>query len=320
MLTRLALVAVAAGLAGPAVTTAAAAPVKRTTKKTTKAIAKPLTKPGAGNQTTLPACWIKTSDILDKRIDIGAQYSLMRKMGGTFEQRREASSMITAVKKGELAGILLPPRKAVSDRGQRMSPPTPYWEMIPKGQNAVCLKQPAGEPPMIVYRENMSDPNVDAALSDGWSQCGLRLLREPCGYEVDLVKPEEKKLECETHADCESKKIGNFCTDRNTCEYHFPDGGISGKPPTGERGKCYDEAKRTQRTKQKACEAEEFTSLARCTSSYLISEGKKPGDPSNKVKLAGCILKGALEKEKCKRAAYDEYEHQRKHVCPSKPA
>jgi hypothetical protein len=134
-------------------------------------------------------CVWKTSDIIDARIDIGAQYSLMRKMGDGPPVSRDASAMIGAIKSGELAGILLPPRQAVSERGQRMSPPRGYWQLIPSGQDSICLKEPAGEPPMIVYREKMTPDRIDRALSDAWRQCGLATPDPPCDYIVDRFKP-----------------------------------------------------------------------------------------------------------------------------------
>ncbi len=178
---------------------------------------RPGTKKPGGNESVTPpkACTIKTSDIINKKVDIGAQYSLMRKMSGDLYSRVEASSMLKAIEDGRLAGIFLPPRKAVSDRGKRMSPPKGYWQMIPKGKASTCLKQPAGEPPMILYRTNQTPGQIDAALTSAWKECGLLNLPDPCEYVVNLHKPQ---VECNTDQDCITKKIGDFCnTETNTC-------------------------------------------------------------------------------------------------------
>ena len=139
-------------------------------------------------------CVWHTSDIIDQRIDVSAQERLMAMMSRGGEERRDASAMIGAVKQGALSGILLAPRKAVSDRGQRMTPPKGWWELIPQGQLGTCLQEPVGEPPMILYRdqngEAMLDPSVIVhTLRTGWGQCGLPTPDPACSYLVDLHKP-----------------------------------------------------------------------------------------------------------------------------------
>lgn len=139
-------------------------------------------------------CVWHTSDIIDQRIDVSAQERLMAMMSRGGEERRDASAMIGAVKQGALSGILLAPRKAVSDRGQRMIPPKGWWELIPQGQLGICLQEPVGEPPIILYRdqngESKIDPSVIAhTLRATWGQCGLPTPDPACSYLVDLHKP-----------------------------------------------------------------------------------------------------------------------------------
>ncbi len=134
-------------------------------------------------------CEWRTSDIIDPRISIGAQTSLMRKMADGPPTSLSASAMIGAIKRGHLAGILLPPTQAVSDRGARMQPPRGHWDLIPAGQNSICLQEPAGESPMIVYRTELEPWAIDAALDDAWAQCGLQTPNPPCDYVVDRHRP-----------------------------------------------------------------------------------------------------------------------------------
>jgi hypothetical protein len=58
----------------------------------------------------------------------------------------------------------------------------------------MCLQDPAGEPPMIIYREQEMAPSVlDDMLRKAWHQCGLPALPFPCVYQKDLGnKPQTK--------------------------------------------------------------------------------------------------------------------------------
>jgi hypothetical protein len=158
------------------------------------------------------ACVWRTSDIIDARIDVSAQESLMRMMNRGGADRRDASAMIGAAKSGEIEGIFRPGLKVTVDRGQRMSPPRPYWELL-DGQPSACLLEPSGDPPMIVYRDKMSPGQTDQALRDAWSQCGLATPDPPCDYVVDLTKPKP----CEAaHATVKS------CVDRSGAKCTYP--------------------------------------------------------------------------------------------------
>ena len=189
-------------------------------------------------------CEWKTSDIIDPRIEISAQQSLMRMMSHGGIDQRAASAMIGAIKNGTLAGIHAPflGRKASVDRAATIPPPGTrgYWTLLPKGEIGLCLKEPVGTPPMLLYREKNMHPSViDHTLRTQWEQCGLFTPDPPCAYVVDLHKPE---LECSIHQDCVDKGLGNFCTPENTCETHFDDDNIDPPPPSPfrctEQGQC----------------------------------------------------------------------------------
>lgn len=130
------------------------------------------------------ACTWKTSDIMDQRIDIGAQKSLMRQMSAGLPHSRQASAMIGAIKSGELEAIYLPPRQAVALRANRMTPKKFYWQLL-SSRNSVCLLMPAGEKPIIVYRQKLPGDLIDIALRDAWAKCGLQTPEQPCEYVAD---------------------------------------------------------------------------------------------------------------------------------------
>jgi hypothetical protein len=158
------------------------------------------------------ACTWRTSDIIDTHIDVSAQVSLMRMMNRGGADRRDASAMISAVKSGEIEGIFRPGLKVTVDRGQRMTPPRPYWELL-QGQPSACLLEPAGDPPIIVYRDKMPDAQTDQALRAAWSQCGLPTPDPPCDYVVNLTKPKP----CEAaHATVKA------CVDRSGAKCTYP--------------------------------------------------------------------------------------------------
>jgi hypothetical protein len=106
---------------------------------------------------------------------------------GNVEMRRDASGMVKSTESGALAGIFQRNKGPVAARGQRMTPPRGWWELIPQGQLGMCLKDPAGEPPMIIYRNQEMAPSVlDDMLRKAWRQCGLPALPFPCVYKKDM--------------------------------------------------------------------------------------------------------------------------------------
>ena len=130
-----------------------------------------------------------TEDILDQRIDEEAQYSLMRMFSRSLLSAVEASAMLSAIKAAQLAGIYQVDRKVPALRAREELGGN-WWEVIPAGVDAICWKEPAGRPPMIVYRKSLpSDPaRLDTALSAAWNNCGLRGA-PPRPYVVTITKP-----------------------------------------------------------------------------------------------------------------------------------
>ncbi len=240
--------------------------------------------------------------------------------------------MIGAIKNGTLAGIHAPflGRKAVADRAAIVPPPGTkgYWSLLQPGQLGMCLKEPMGVPPMLLYREkNQHASVIDQTLKTKWAECGLPTPDPPCSYIVDLWKPSS---ECEISKDCIDKGLGNFCTEENKCETHLPGGTItpgsqpnptcdalnyftcpdgllcnpdgSCRPPS----QCIENARKTKLQEQQACRDAEKPKLTQC----LFEKG---------LAAAKCIYDAGSERARCERAAHDRYEHKRTVTCKGKP-
>jgi hypothetical protein len=156
-------------------------------------------EPTGGKQ---PSCVWKTSDIIENRIgcspscdkkggdgkDIGAQWSLMRMMHGTDDQIRKASAIIGAIKSGKLAGVHIFNKGHASKRAAKTKAKA-FWNLIPKGKRATCIKSPSNLAPMIVHHEKLTQEQMDAAILEAWSGCGLPTPKDACEYVVDRWKP-----------------------------------------------------------------------------------------------------------------------------------
>jgi hypothetical protein len=215
---------------------------------------------GVALATVEPCIW-KTTDIMDHRIDIGAQRSLMRQMSEGPPESREASAMIGAVKEGTLAGILLPPRQAVAERAQRLEPPKNYGDLL-SGRNSICLREPAGEPPMIVYRQNLEPEQIDEALHTAWAECDLPTPEPPCLYVVDAWAPRKECtddnectlkglgwvcsdsgcVECETDQHCIDQSLGNVCMEDKRCAYELEPIKVTPTPKPRPNPTCWYDA------------------------------------------------------------------------------
>ena len=114
-----------------------------------------------------------TQDIIDARIDVHAQYSLMRMFGGDAFERYDASAMLSAVKSGELAGIYIVDQRAAALRAQEIG--KSWWTVLPSGIDAICLTQPESKPPLIAFSKSAHKDQhlLDSALRSAWASCGL---------------------------------------------------------------------------------------------------------------------------------------------------
>jgi len=134
---------------------------------------------GAGEVQGEVAVTATQAGVIDARIDVFAQYALLRMAKSPDPAARaDASAMLGAVKAGTLAGIYKEDEQVPALRARRVG--TSWWLVIPKGEDAAVLREPA-QPPLIVFRDSVrSDAaRLDPALRKAWAS--LRPAEPRCG-------------------------------------------------------------------------------------------------------------------------------------------
>jgi outer membrane protein OmpA-like peptidoglycan-associated protein len=128
---------------------------------------------GAAPATTTEAVPLNQRDVMSAKIDVFAQRALFRMLKGNKEASLAARHMVWAVKRGTLAGIYKEDQRAPALRARAIG--KGWWQLIPKGANAMCLKEPVSRPPMMVFRNAVrSNPHLlDPALKAAWESCGI---------------------------------------------------------------------------------------------------------------------------------------------------
>ena len=118
-------------------------------------------------------------DVMSPSIDVFAQRALLRMLKADSDSNHLSRNMIYAVKLKYVGGIYKEDQRAPALRAQRMG--KGWWQLIPKGEDAICLKGPAGLKPMIVFRDKIrSIPSrLDPALRKAWMACGIADLSPP---------------------------------------------------------------------------------------------------------------------------------------------
>lgn len=106
-------------------------------------------------------------DVIHSRIDVHAQYSLMR-MSKNPATTADASAMLAAVKSGQLAGIYKEDQLVPAQRAQRKG--IGWWQVLQPGQDATVVRDP-GVAPIIIFRDSIrSVPSrLDPALLAAWT-------------------------------------------------------------------------------------------------------------------------------------------------------
>jgi hypothetical protein len=120
-----------------------------------------------------------TQDVIDPRIDVQAQYALMRMFRGDDSlEQTIASHVLTAIKSGELGGIYQENQQAAALRAQSVG--YGWWQILPPAAqqprvDGICMTEPADRPPILVMRrEAEKNPAAyDEAMQDAWYACGL---------------------------------------------------------------------------------------------------------------------------------------------------
>src|SRR5215213_4321169 len=125
--------------------------------------------------------------VIDGRIDVHAQYALLRMAKSpNHGARTDASQMLGAVKSGALAGIYKEDQQVPALRARRMG--SNWWQAIRPGEDADLLFH-AVEAPLINFRTRVAKNPValDAALRGAWARFA----------EMALPLPTEIPIRCE---------------------------------------------------------------------------------------------------------------------------
>lgn len=111
------------------------------------------------------------NDVIDERIDVFAQYSLLRMFKGDAAARGDGEGMLAAVKAGQLAGIYKEDERVPALRARNMN--MGWWQLIPKGEDAALIGHSGNlltGTPIIVFRDSIrsTPPRIDPALRKAW--------------------------------------------------------------------------------------------------------------------------------------------------------
>lgn len=113
-------------------------------------------------------------DVNKPNIDVQAQYALFRMLKRPAPAwRREASNILSAVQAGAIKGIYQEDQQVPALRAQQVGK---WWKQImPSDAGATCMKEPVGQPPIIVVRKGTAanKEEYDAWLSLAWTECGI---------------------------------------------------------------------------------------------------------------------------------------------------
>lgn len=109
--------------------------------------------------------------VIDNRIDVFAQKSLLRMFKSDPSANADANEMLFAVKSGELGGIYKVDQGVPAKRSQKYD--RGWWQVIPKNEDAVLFLDPSildGGKPIIVFKNSIrSVPGrIDPALRKAW--------------------------------------------------------------------------------------------------------------------------------------------------------
>ncbi len=138
------------------------------------------------DQLPLPGCWT-TQDVIDGRIDHHAQSAMLRMFTRGGSQAADASAILCAVKRGQLAGVYLPDQQVPALRAKAFGG---WWTIIPQGAPSTCYKRPPDQAPLIAFRKQIKD-NADfvaQALTTAWRECAIPPTKPRC-YTATISKP-----------------------------------------------------------------------------------------------------------------------------------
>jgi hypothetical protein len=104
-----------------------------------------------------------SDNIVDPRIDVRAQFALLRLFKGPPDEAAIARGLFADIKNGRMQGIFGDDLKASVDIARARQ--TVRWELVPSGQDAVRIDDGGPGAPVVVFRESAgSAPRLDTAL------------------------------------------------------------------------------------------------------------------------------------------------------------
>jgi hypothetical protein len=148
-----------------------------------------------------------TQDVIDSRIDVSAQYALMRMLAGEPQERIVSSNILSAVKEERLGGIYQEDQQVPALRAQASG--YGWWQILPKSAagakaDSKCMTDPASKAPIIVMRKKAETNPVayDKALQDAWYACGLPPAPvRPYAKTLPNKQPAAKLIHCDVPGD-----------------------------------------------------------------------------------------------------------------------
>jgi hypothetical protein len=110
--------------------------------------------------------------VIDARIDVHAQYALLRMAKGEPGARADAAGLLAAVKSGRLAGLYKEDQQVPALRARALG--KGWWQLIPPGEDAAVVLDPAsptGGAPLIAFRDGIrsNSARLDPALRRAWA-------------------------------------------------------------------------------------------------------------------------------------------------------
>lgn len=112
---------------------------------------------------------LAAKQVIDSRIDVHAQYSLMR-MSKNPATSADASAILAAVKGGRIGGIYKEDQQVPTLLAKSLS--RGWWEVIPKHADAAIVQNPKNRsaPPIVVFRSSIRQDasRLDKALQRAW--------------------------------------------------------------------------------------------------------------------------------------------------------
>lgn len=112
-------------------------------------------------------------DFIDQKVDVHAQRALYSAQNQTQADIVRNSFLYAALTNGSLDGVFKVDTGGPALRAKGLG--KGWWTILPKGEGAICWKEPSGARPMMVFSGSVAPhPGPLAAeLADAYDQCGF---------------------------------------------------------------------------------------------------------------------------------------------------